>query len=62
MDVEPAALRRIKLAETDFQPSTDNPGLFSSQPSTLQVVGRPFEDEEVIRAGLVIDRVLKAVS
>ena len=35
-------------------------GLFINQPSTVQIVGRPFDDEEIIEVTDKIDRILKA--
>lgn len=40
--------------------SIDDPNLFSTQPSTAQVVGRPFEDEELIQVAAVLDKLLLA--
>ncbi|KAM0539863.1 hypothetical protein ACHAO7_011759 [Fusarium culmorum] len=37
------------------------PELFSSQPSTIQVVGRPFQDEELIKVSSVMDDLLRAM-
>ncbi|KAF5019795.1 hypothetical protein F66182_8164 [Fusarium sp. NRRL 66182] len=33
-----------------------DPEVYSTQPSTIQIVGRPFEDEELIRTASVIDK------
>jgi amidase len=38
----------------------DRPDLFASQPSTIQVVGRPFQDEELIQVSSVMDGLLRA--
>lgn len=38
--------------------SLDDPELFSSQPVCLQIVGRPFQDEEVVAVTDVVDRVI----
>ncbi|CAH0003405.1 unnamed protein product [Clonostachys byssicola] len=35
-----------------------DPNLFSNQPSTIQIVGRPFEDEELIRVASILDTLL----
>ncbi|KAF9885893.1 hypothetical protein FE257_012273 [Aspergillus nanangensis] len=35
-----------------------NPSLFKNQPVTIQVVGRPFDDEELIEATGIIDELL----
>ncbi|KAK5807545.1 hypothetical protein VI817_001803 [Penicillium citrinum] len=32
-----------------------NPEMFMNQPSTIQIVGRPFEDEEIIRVASILD-------
>ncbi|KAJ5991611.1 amidase signature domain-containing protein [Penicillium canescens] len=37
-----------------------DPELFANQPSTVQIVGRPFEDEETIRVGSVLDTLFRA--
>ncbi|CAG8938243.1 unnamed protein product [Penicillium salamii] len=37
-----------------------DPGLFANQPSTIQIVGRPFEDEETIQVSSIIDTLFKA--
>jgi len=38
--------------------STDDPVLFQNQPVTIQIVGRPFEDEELLASAGVVDEVL----
>ena len=38
----------------------DDPVLFQHQPVTLQIVGRPFEDEELLRTTEVLDEILNA--
>ncbi|KAM0547300.1 hypothetical protein ACHAPJ_010435 [Fusarium lateritium] len=54
---------------TTYKPLTSNPydktnhemydpSLFVNQPSTIQVVGRPFDDEELIEVSAVIDTIL----
>ncbi|GFN19510.1 uncharacterized protein AtWU_09315 [Aspergillus tubingensis] len=35
------------------------PESFTNQPSTIQIVGRPFEDEEAIRAAFILDDLFK---
>ncbi|OJJ65690.1 hypothetical protein ASPBRDRAFT_49586 [Aspergillus brasiliensis CBS 101740] len=35
------------------------PELFTNQPSTIQIVGRPFEDEELIRTSYILDDLFK---
>ncbi|CAH0046921.1 unnamed protein product [Clonostachys solani] len=37
-----------------------DPNLFSNQPSTIQIVGRPFEDEELIRVASTLDTLLRS--
>ncbi|KAE8381234.1 amidase signature domain-containing protein [Aspergillus bertholletiae] len=37
-----------------------DPNLFVNQPSTIQIVGRPFEDEETIQVASVLDALFKA--
>ncbi|THC94696.1 hypothetical protein EYZ11_005841 [Aspergillus tanneri] len=37
-----------------------DPNLFANQPSTIQIVGRPFEDEEAIRVASILDTLFKA--
>jgi amidase len=44
--------------DTNLFNITDNPALFSNQPLTIQVVARPFEDEELIQTASVIDSLL----
>ncbi|OBS26101.1 hypothetical protein FPOA_00044 [Fusarium poae] len=55
---------------TSYKPLTSNPydktnnemydpGLFIDQPSTIQVVGRPFDDEELIEVSAAIDTILR---
>lgn len=39
---------------------TDDPDLFANQPSTIQMVGRPFEDEEAIRVAYILDELFRA--
>jgi amidase len=39
--------------------SADDPSLFIDQPSTIQVVGRPFDDEELIEVSAAIDTILR---
>jgi amidase len=41
-------------------PRTDDPSLFANQPSTIQVVGRPFEDEDLIQVASALDVLLRA--
>ncbi|OBS23112.1 hypothetical protein FPOA_03671 [Fusarium poae] len=36
-----------------------HPALFSSQPSTIQVVGRPFQDEELVQVSSMMDSLLR---
>ncbi|KAI9927535.1 hypothetical protein MW887_003153 [Aspergillus wentii] len=36
-----------------------HPNLFVNQPSTIQIVGRPFEDEEVVRVASILDTLFK---
>jgi amidase len=36
----------------------DDPELFAAQPVCLQVMGRPFQDEEVIAVMEVLDQIL----
>ncbi|EXL55794.1 hypothetical protein FOCG_03529 [Fusarium oxysporum f. sp. radicis-lycopersici 26381] len=36
-----------------------HPNLFVNQPSTIQVVGRPFDDEELIEVSAAIDKLLR---
>ncbi|KAM5511697.1 acetamidase [Fusarium oxysporum f. sp. phaseoli] len=36
-----------------------HPSLFVNQPSTIQVVGRPFDDEELIEVSAAIDKLLR---
>ncbi|KAK7216282.1 hypothetical protein V2G26_004285 [Clonostachys chloroleuca] len=38
-----------------------DPNLFSNQPSTIQIVGRPFEDEELIRVASTLDTLLRSI-
>jgi len=40
---------------TNWDSNLDNPEMFMNQPSTIQVVGRPFEDEETIRVASTLD-------
>ncbi|KAG5656005.1 hypothetical protein KAF25_001575 [Fusarium avenaceum] len=60
------------LVASDYEPLETNPydkpnhelycpELFSSQPSTIQVVGRPFQDEELIQVSSVMDGLLRAM-
>ncbi|KAH8426651.1 uncharacterized protein LDX57_004385 [Aspergillus melleus] len=62
---------RIDRLDPTYQPLTTNPydreyqamydaELFANQPSTVQIVGRPFDDEELIEVTAEIDRVFKA--
>ncbi|KAM0230877.1 hypothetical protein ACHAPO_008933 [Fusarium lateritium] len=55
---------------TSYKPLTSNPydktnhemydpNLFVNQPSTIQVVGRPYDDEELIEVSAAIDRMLR---
>ncbi|KAF5860065.1 hypothetical protein ETB97_002091 [Aspergillus alliaceus] len=37
-----------------------DPNVFVNQPSTIQIVGRPFEDEELIRVASILDALFKA--
>ncbi|KAJ6140001.1 amidase signature domain-containing protein [Penicillium samsonianum] len=37
-----------------------DPALFTNQPSTIQIVGRPFEDEETIQVSSILDTLFKA--
>lgn len=37
----------------------DDPKLFENQPSCIQTVGRPFDDEELIEASAAEDKVLR---
>lgn len=41
---------------------TDDPQLFSNQPTSIQIVGRPFDDEELIEISSLVDKELKLVS
>lgn len=38
----------------------DDPDMYSNIPTTIQVVGRPFEDEELIRTSSAIDKLFHA--
>lgn len=40
----------------------DDPALFAAQPVCLQVVGRPFEDEELLAATSTVDSVINSTS
>lgn len=46
----------LPLTETDLL--LDDPKLFANQPLCLQVVGRPFQDEEVIAVTEALDLIL----
>jgi len=48
------------VANVRFSLVTDDPDLFVDQPVCIQVVGRPFEDEELISVTTVIDRLFKS--
>lgn len=37
----------------------DDPKLFENQPSCIQIVGRPFDDEELIEVSAAVDKVLR---
>lgn len=54
-----ARLIHSLLSEPDHDQLLDAPALYSSQPSTVQIVGRPFEDEDLIEVSRVIDQVLR---
>ena len=45
----------------DKSGATDAPELFENMPITLQVVGRPFEDEELISVTEVLDDLMNYV-
>lgn len=38
---------------------TDDPHLFSNQPTSIQIIGRPFDDEELIEISWLVDKELK---
>ncbi|KAM0323773.1 hypothetical protein ACHAPQ_008578 [Fusarium lateritium] len=61
----------LGLVDVNYQPSDLNPydqanhdiydpTLFSQQPSSIQVVGRPFEDEDLIQVASALDVLLRA--
>ncbi|CAG8290532.1 unnamed protein product [Penicillium salamii] len=61
---------RIDRLDATYQPLTSNPydkayhamynaELFANQPSSIQIVGRPFDDEEIIEVTSEIDNLLK---
>ncbi|CAG8289766.1 unnamed protein product [Penicillium salamii] len=61
---------RIDRLDATYQPLTSNPydkanhamynaELFANQPSSVQIVGRPFDDEELIEVTSEIDTILK---
>lgn len=42
-------------------PSIDNPKLFLNHLASIQMVGRPFEDEELIQVAVVLDKLFHSL-
>ena len=52
------SLLRLEVTAVILICDLDDPVLFSNQPTAIQVVARPFDDEELIEISSVIDKEL----